>query len=305
MKLWLEISGYFWLAFKPGKSEGWRIGDGQQRRTKVEAHVPLHRRLVGKILEGEGSVKKATVVRSGRTPARAFTLIELLVVITIIAILAGMLLPALSSTRKKAQAATCLSNMHQWGIALGLYADDWNDYLPPEGVGAPVSASAYAWYHVLPPYINAPSLITLYAAGGSPPLPSTKSIHSCPSAPVPSVPPTDSNPDYMYGMNNRMDPNGTPLFKRSEVEKPSETIMFCENEGTFSGTNGKYTPPRHSGGANFAFADGHAQWLTLQDYCRAGNAGCLNAAQEQDSTALGDWKPGQKYHWFPYKNAPT
>jgi prepilin-type processing-associated H-X9-DG protein len=107
----------------------------------------------------------------------------------------------------------------------------------------------------------------------------------------------------MYGMNGSMDPNGPDGMKRSAVVKPGETIMFAENEGTFSGTNGRYCPARHSGGANFTFVDGHAQWLAFQEWCRAGNPGCSSTIAHDNSSALGDWKSGIKYHWFPYKDA--
>src|SRR5437660_1778673 len=64
---------------------------------------------------------------------RAFTLIELLVVIAIIAILAAILFPVFAQAREKARQATCQSNLRQIGMAVQMYAQDFDETMPTSG----------------------------------------------------------------------------------------------------------------------------------------------------------------------------
>jgi prepilin-type N-terminal cleavage/methylation domain-containing protein/prepilin-type processing-associated H-X9-DG protein len=101
-----------------------------------------------------------------------FTLIELLVVIAIIAILAAILFPVFAQAREKARQTSCSSNMKQQGLAVLMYAQDYDETLPPWWVWNLVPTNPkgwgdhYYWYVLILPYVKSRDIFRCPSAGG-------------------------------------------------------------------------------------------------------------------------------------------
>ena len=196
------------------------------------------------------------------TRTRAFTLIELLVVIAIIAILAALLLPALSGGKEKANAASCLNNLKQWGLATQIFAVDNNDYLPRDGTPNGTSVNE-GWYIDLPRVLGLPTYREMaWRTNAS--IETGRSIWICPSNNRRS----NGNNLFHYCLNEHVNASGTGnQVKLAAISQPVHTVWLFDN-GKLAGVaqqNNVHTN-LHSSGAQFALLDGHTKRFKNTEY---------------------------------------
>jgi prepilin-type processing-associated H-X9-DG protein/prepilin-type N-terminal cleavage/methylation domain-containing protein len=191
---------------------------------------------------------------------RSFTLVELLVVVSIIALLAGLLFPALANARKRTQAANCMNNLRQLGYGVQMYWDDNNGKIAGLSGIFPSwtdTGTTQAWSQLLFPYVKTTKV---YVEPGRPvwmpELPVSYYLNLLPAYIAAGSPGAGS-----YHIESQRISNLSAFILMSEDlwVNPQQEIDPTNETGDRSGFSGFSTNylPMHNGFANFLFADGH------------------------------------------------
>ena len=206
-------------------------------------------------------MRKTRMVEAATWSNQAFTLIELLVTISIIAILAGLLVPALSSARKKAQTTQCQGNLRQLSVTTFMYCQDNNDSLP------------FAWYDETDASDNNfLSLLTplLYRVEFDGYEDFETKVFTCPKRM--SEPLVGPNPMRIsYGMNayNSLEFPDPKTRRLTQVQKPASTLMIADIAFGYNHPPIRRLDPdqvgyKHDSKASTVFFDGHAAVISLR-----------------------------------------
>ena len=198
---------------------------------------------------------------------KGFTLIELLVVIAIIATLVAILFPVFAQAREKARTISCLNNLKQLGMASIMCCQDYDEMVVPHCIrdfhdpSGPVHAY---WFGLLMPYVKNDQVFVCPshrgAIGGHNFLGSYGYI--CDGF-------TDDPADPNY--------SGLPfggIYSMAQIYHPAEMIMLGESQKATCRVCPAYhthtfppvwvAQPRHQGGSNYLFYDGHAKWMKYE-----------------------------------------
>lgn len=207
------------------------------------------------------------------SPRRAFTLTELLVVLGIIALLAAIAFPVISGVRNRAQTTTCLSNVKQYALAMQAYTQDYDGNYPL--ITTAIHAKGHAedtpieWYDLLLPYMKGKSLYCPLRELREGEIETVRTVGYAMNSNLNGGVPLQSNSEYNVGKNE------------ARVSYQSRLVTVFDSRVSTYATGGpdlelgrsdeksrKLTEGyrRHNGGANYAFADGHAKWHQLSAF---------------------------------------
>jgi prepilin-type N-terminal cleavage/methylation domain-containing protein len=223
---------------------------------------------------------------------RGFTLIELLVVIAIIAILAAILFPVFAQAREAARKAQCLSNTKQFGTAVMMYVQDYDDYYPLSiyPVVNTTGVHPFSVYDSIIPYIKNSGIMACPSGpkdmdwdlllGGSGGKPETGCFGGALGTSMGNFKYFSYNANYAVFQEGNPNPyfggGGSPPLNMAALARVADTAIFSDGFLMCNFTSPIAYPgklPRHQEGVSCTYADGHSKYQKARFDPKAKNSG--------------------------------